>query len=1752
MKKVPFRMHHIISVLALVVLVLMPRMAEAQCGPITTMPYGENFDSYTTLTTANTHVMPDCWHTVQLDAPTTVVNNMPQIYYSTTNSHSSTYSLRLYQRALVAMPYVSADVSTLEMELWVKQNLGSVRLVVGVMSDTTDASTFVPVDTLKNMVNNTYTLHHVTFDSYTGNGHYIAFRNYDTVLTRNFSTNYIDDIALSTVTSCTRPANLGVRRVTENSATVYWQGDAPMHQVAYGTSDSTLSIMTVADTFVSLSALVPQTSYMVKVKGVCGGSSVSDWSNTFWFSSDCYGLKPEDLPFTEDFSGYTSGTNVPLADCWHKGTNYTTSFPYPYNGSGIGDSMGLYFHSRVDTNRACYSYATLPRICNCLNVRGMTLRFDAKRYNITLGGYQSKVIIGVMDDPADLTTFDSVTCVDLTATPGSSVHSIEMNFSSYRGTGKHIAFLAAPPTLTGTSTVYNYIHIDNIELLQTPTCIRPTNVTVSDVEAQSASISWTPADSTVTNYVVGYGTDEDALTTMSVTGFSTTLSGLDPLSLYYVKVKSICGTGDTSEWSLAGSFTTLRAATVVNATHPYFDNFEGTVCQWEFLNGSNTNAWCLGSATNNGGSKAMYISNNNGASNEYTNTSTSVVFATKLFNLNAGTYHISYDWKDNGESTYDYMRVAMIPAETQLTPGTLPSGLSASALPSGWTALDGGSKLNLSSSWNNYAADINVPAANTYQIVFVWRNDASVGSNPPAAIDNFSLNMPTCSTPGNVVATLISTSSADVTWTAGSTDQSDFIVAYGPSTNPDDASMTQLNVTGTSTTLTGLTVNVNYNIYVRALCGGTDSSNWSTPATAYIGYCQPTPTSVDNQGITNVTFGSEGEVVNNTQRPTSAPYYGNYSDQIGAIAAGTQANVDITYQTNYTYGTIIWVDWDQSLTFDGDEVVYAGTSTSSSPTTLNATFTVPATQDTGRYRMRIAGADSYYDSYTASITAAANANPCPTSTYTIVHDYTLHVITTPSCLTPTDVAVSGITTTTASLSWSGTANSYTVAYGLSADTSTMQTISTTANSTTLTGLMPSTTYYVAVKAVCDGSDQSSWSAVASFATNCVAFVIDANDSIAEGFESDMHCWQMVSMDPANDDRFGIMSDAAAVHSGTHGFQFSSYSSAADYSQYLISPELSATTPIEVSLWHKVYGTSDSLWFAYSTTGNGISDFSNWTLLTASSSWEQFSTTLPANTKYIAVKYWGDYAYYGYLDDIVIKTNSAPVTQQYTLTVAANDSTMGIVTGSGTYDEGTTVTLMAMPNAHCHFVQWNDGDTNAIRTVTVTSDTAFTATFAADQYTLTVAANDDTMGTVTGSGLYNYGATVTLTATPNAHYHFVQWNDGDTNATRTVTVTANATYTATFAADQYTLTVVANDEAMGTVTGSGLYNYGATATLTATPNAHCHFVQWNDGDTNATRTVTVTATATYTATFAADQYTLTVAANDETMGTVTGSGLYNYGTTATLTATPNAHCHFVQWNDGDTNATRTVTVTANATYTATFAADQYTLTIVSNDETMGTVTGSGIYSYGATATLTATPNEGYRFVEWNDGDTNTIRTITVTADATYIATFEEAVIILDSVTFVLSVNDNTMGYTTPDAGTYTFTLGETFEATAYPNEGYNFVGWIVDSDTMRNSSLIIQVSEEMLNTTISIEALFERQPEGIDNADIVKPYIYSENCNIVVVNAAEQDIRIFDIVGRCLVNAKGTNDIIRTFSMSAPGIYLVKVGNRTAQKISVVR
>ena len=185
---------------------------------------------------------------------------------------------------------------------------------------------------------------------------------------------------------------------------------------------------------------------------------------------------------------------------------------------------------------------------------------------------------------------------------------------------------------------------------------------------------------------------------------------------------------------------------------------------------------------------------------------------------------------------------------------------------------------------------------------------------------------------------------------------------------------------------------------------------------------------------------------------------------------------------------------------------------------------------------------------------------------------------------------------------------------------------------------------------------------------------------------------------------------------------------------------------------------------------------------------------------------------------------------------------------------------------------------------------------------------------------------------------------------------------------------------GTVTGAGEYEHGTEVILTATPSDGYHFVQWSDGVTEATRTITVTDNITLSAEFAINVYIVTLTTEN---GTVTAAGEYEHGTEVILTATPNEGYHFVKWSDGVTEATRTITVTDNINLSAEFAINVYTVTLTTEN---GIVTGAGEYEHGTEVILTATPNEGYEFVQWSDGVTDATRVIVVTEDIELVAEF----------------------------------------------------------------------------------------------------------------------------------------------------------------------
>lgn len=155
------------------------------------------------------------------------------------------------------------------------------------------------------------------------------------------------------------------------------------------------------------------------------------------------------------------------------------------------------------------------------------------------------------------------------------------------------------------------------------------------------------------------------------------------------------------------------------------------------------------------------------------------------------------------------------------------------------------------------------------------------------------------------------------------------------------------------------------------------------------------------------------------------------------------------------------------------------------------------------------------------------------------------------------------------------------------------------------------------------------------------------------FENDLRCWSMISIDPANDDEFGLTTEE--VHNGLQSFCFSSYDEAEDYNQYLISPELNIPAGQEMMFKFMYMGVTENESFRViaSSTDNSISSFTTiYEVPVTETSWTEVAFALPAGTKYVAINYYGNYQYYLYIDEISIEDLTAP-----TVTLSSSENYM---------------------------------------------------------------------------------------------------------------------------------------------------------------------------------------------------------------------------------------------------------------------------------------------------------------------------------------------------------------------------------------------------------------------------------------------------------------------------------------------------------------
>lgn len=338
------------------------------------------------------------------------------------------------------------------------------------------------------------------------------------------------------------------------------------------------------------------------------------------------------------------------------------------------------------------------------------------------------------------------------------------------------------------------------------------------------------------------------------------------------------------------------------------------------------------------------------------------------------------------------------------------------------------------------------------------------------------------------------------------------------------------------------------------------------------------------------------------------------------------------------------------------------------------------------------------------------------------------------------------------------------------------------------------------------------------------------------------------------------------------------------------------------------------------------------------------------------------------------------------------TTGGTVSRGGTYTHGDSVSLKATPATGYSFVGWYEGanqvSTAETYTFTATSARTLVGRFQRNWYTITFSAG--TGGTVSPtSARVQYGGSAESTATANTGYTFTQWSNGTKTAKLTVTnVTANATYAASFGINAYVITYQAGTGVASVTPTSETVNHGSNAVgSTATVATGYNFDGWYNGSTRVStalkygptsvvKNMTLVAKGTIK-TFAVtgtSQYRNTDSTGDWSTGTsggsVSGSGTYDYGSKATLTASAATGYTFMGWFNTSgtsvgTSTTYTInSVTAAVTVYARFQKNWYTVTYTRGTGVNSLSKTSERVAYNGTVTSeTAVASTGYNSPTW---------------------------------------------------------------------------------------------------------------------------------------------------------------------------------------------
>ncbi len=1134
-----------------------------ECSPIShfRLPYHADFsEAYT-----GYENLPPCWNY----APGASTDNpMLRIFYDDVTPVLEFYS-DLNTPNFVVLPAVDVDIRNVELTTKLYK-YGDVpyagALIVGVMRDRNDASTFVAVDTVMAESADSWNTVTVDFDNYRGNGHYIALRS-DYALSHALSNLdydylFLSDLSVRTAAPCPLVHHPRVAAYSATTAHLTWHSTRPESNYGYELRYAPVNNPALSHTIIhndiriNLTGLTPNTEYIVWVSALCGdsyggGDSVvfrtansnsapcmapvvaldsignttahicwlSDNANQTWdvfyrvygdtawmvaqlgstlqeytlrnlqantryqvkvmclcpdslsstttFTTRCHSIASEELPYAPNWAA-SSGT---LPDCWLHVPGSSSSYPYINSGTYDNRQHYLYFYTAGNNN----CFVTLPAIDEEINKLEMSVDCAYR------SGYGlSEVIVGVMTDPTAAATFVPVDTLFATFYRWENRM---VSFKHYTGNGHYIAFRTDYSFSSALhSNNPSYLLLSNLEV-RYRNCYIPSNLSVVP-GTNDATFSWDNGlDESAWNLHVWSNAID---TTYLVTTHPVTLYGLAQGTAYHVAVQAVCdSTSLPNRYSDTIAFTTECN----EAAYPFFHGFETSdslLACWHF--GSNGTAQAPSHSTSHHtGERGLLFSA----------CSTWAVMphiaTASLSDVQLSLYAQKALYENPVFSPITVLQAGYMTDEDD--PSTFVHIKDIVASPDEW--------------WHCYISfpdTISYPAG--ARIAFM--SDPARAQLNPFAIDDVAL-LPAfpCPVLDDIYINpgRLTTSTAQLSWWIDNSSSlhspTAYEIAYAPLTNLSHVQIQT--VTTRNATLTGLSANTEYRVWITPLC---DSNYGYTDSTTF------TTTNCDSVTTVSVTATDSSAAVSwSTDNYNPERFEVEYGPHGFAHGSGTTLTTTATTLTLYgltphtRYDVYVRVLCDSLHHSAWSHATTFSTTATPCPTPFNlaatvllhvATFTWSSDAENSTWHLHVWNEefDTTYSVATTPVTVsqlmsgttyyAAVQGRCDSNRISPYSDTI--TFTTDVCPVVTAVTVDSATLTdhSAVVSWSAAAyhnGTYEVEYGEQGfERGSGITLTTTDTVVTLTWLYETTTFEVYVRGLCNESGPSAWSAAVSFTT----------------------------------------------------------------------------------------------------------------------------------------------------------------------------------------------------------------------------------------------------------------------------------------------------------------------------------------------------------------------------------------------------------------------------------------------------------------------------------------------------------------------------------------------------------------------------------------------------------------------------------------------------------------------------------------------